>query len=293
MAYLTQTGTRRAYIVGGRGVSPFTVRRYHRALQAIQPPDAVAQIISPGQYVGAKMVQKEKDAVLQAATTGQIPWGPDNWASGFSCSNTSQSSGAKILGSAAGIGLGIGGKIAATLAPAAAVPVIGWVVAGVGALVGLFEAIFAHHAQAVAKEEQVLCASVPAANDSLTAIEQAVAAGTMTPAQGIAALQQLQREFANAVSSIIKDDETHCNAACVWAMCLAAAALTVGSQWQDQANAAAQKAAASPQVSGNTVAVSTSGAAVGSTTAPASAVSTLEQYWPIAAVILIGVMLLK
>jgi len=86
----------------------------------------------------------------------------------------------------------------------------------------IFTAIFGHHKKQVARERQVLCAAVPAANESLRVIETAIQNGQIAPPQAIAYLDELFNQFQGAVSAIIKSDATHCNAACVWSYSLAA-----------------------------------------------------------------------
>src|SRR5437660_887579 len=86
----------------------------------------------------------------------------------------------------------------------------------------IFSAIFGHHKKQVARERQVLCAAVPAANESLRVIETAIQNGQIAPPQAIAFLDELFNQFQGAVSAIIKSDATHCNAACVWSYSLAA-----------------------------------------------------------------------
>jgi len=65
---------------------------------------------------------------------------------------------------------------------------------------------------------------IPAANQALGQVAQGFQAGTYTLAQAQAALGNLVSAFQNEVSSILKDDSSQCNAACVSLMCLQAAA---------------------------------------------------------------------
>jgi hypothetical protein len=149
--------------------------------------------------------------------------------------------------------LSVAGGVALKLAPATG-PAAPFVALG-GALAGLFGAIFGKHAAAVAKEQQVICASVPAANDSLLAIDQAVQNGTITPQTGQAALTQLVSEFSQNVASIIKMSPSQCNAACVWTKMLKAIVAEKQSQYQDLiAQQAAQAAAAAAQQAAATAA---------------------------------------
>jgi hypothetical protein len=119
------------------------------------------------------------------------------------------------------------------------------IVLGAGAaaeLAGLvFNLIFGHHAAAVKKEQSVLCAAVPAANQSFQVIDQAVQAGQFTPQQGMTALDSLASGFQSAVSPILKMNNSQCNAACVMVMAVKA---VVAAKKQQYAALAAQQAAA-------------------------------------------------
>jgi hypothetical protein len=83
----------------------------------------------------------------------------------------------------------------------------------------VFSAIFGHHAKAVARERSILCAAVPAANQTLEAVDQAIASGQFSPQNGIDALQAMLGGFAQQVAAIQHGaDPTakgECNAACV------------------------------------------------------------------------------
>jgi hypothetical protein len=256
---------------------------YLRLGQApITPQAAEAQVVSPSQYSGAKMTQAEVTAIIQTATTGQLPFGPADFASGWNCNGQPSVGSAQLAKTAAGISLTVGTSIAAGLGVSGAI--LGPIGAAVGGLIGLFTAIFQHHAQAVAKEENVLCQAVPALNNTLQAIDAAVANGTLTPQGAIATMQSVQSEFANAVAGIIKDDESHCNAACVWTKCLAALAIVRTSQWQamqeTQQTGSAGAQPVTPAAAANSVISS------GNTSLPSWAL-------PVAAVALLGFLFLR
>jgi len=118
--------------------------------------------------------------------------------------------------------------------------IVGGVVLAVGALGSLFGIVFGHHAAAVAAERKVLCAAVPSANDTLSAIYDAVGNGTMTPQQGQQALAGLLSQFAATVAPIIKSNSSQCNAACVWIKQLTAIVARQSSILQDTIDAAAK-----------------------------------------------------
>lgn len=142
-------------------------------------------------------------------------------------------------------------------------------VALAGAIVGLFSAIFAHHAQAVAKERQTQCAALPAASNYLQIIQNAVSSGASSPQDGMAALDSLQRDFESMMQPILKMSGSQCNAACWNILELRATVASLKALYTDQA--AQQAAAAAAQAS--------STAAAAGSTAPAAGggvVSTVE-----------------
>lgn len=177
--------------------------------------------------------------LLQAATSGNfVSFNPGG------CSGITPS-GAKIAQTAGGLALtGLNTGLALAAVP---IPIAGPIIAGASLLVGLFTSIFAHHAAKVKQEQQIVCASVPAASDSLKAIDQAVQNGTITPSQGITALQALEDNFTQTVQPILKMNSSQCNAACVWIGQLKAIVLKKSSDYQDMQ--AVQQAAALPPAS--------------------------------------------
>ena len=75
---------------------------------------------------------------------------------------------------------------------------------GLGSLIGFIVGIFAEHAQAVAQEEQTLCSVSIKATPAIQSIDAAVMAGAITPAQGVAAMQQLVTQTVQGLQSILK-----------------------------------------------------------------------------------------
>jgi hypothetical protein len=115
----------------------------------------------------------------------------------------------------------------------------------IAGLVGIFSTLFAHHAAAVKKEQSTLCSAVPAANNYLNLIDQAVSSGQIDAQHALAALDSLDGDFRSAVSGIYKS----CNAACVMQMALDAAIATEKDKYTAlaQQQAAAAAANVSPQ----------------------------------------------
>src|SRR5712664_614964 len=195
-------GTRGTYQMGA-ALSRQRVRRRLSHLSAITP-DQAAQIAMPKNTISSKagFTQAVYGQMVQSAQNLQLA-SPLPASCGGSGSVSLKPA---IMVTASGIGM----KLAPLAGPYAPIVMLG------AALVGLFGTLFAGHAAKVRKEQQVECAAMPAANDGLTAIYQAVKNGTLSPADGKAALAQLQMEFAQTVASIIKDNSSKCNAACVW-----------------------------------------------------------------------------
>jgi len=135
------------------------------------------------------------------------------------------------------------GSLALSWAPKAfpAGPIVGGIVLAIGAISEVFAAVFGHHAAAIKKEQSILCAAVPAANQTLQLIDQAVQAGQATPQQAIAALNAMPAQFDAQVASIRKGADPNasgeCNAACVMSTALKAIVLVKVSQYQDMVTA--------------------------------------------------------
>ena len=231
--------------------------------------------------------------IVQAAEGGQIVGLDSCSSSGSSTMNDLKlvQQGTSLALTGTTIGLSAAGVAsAAALAP---------FTLGISAIIGLLPMIFSHHAQAVAKERQVECALVPAANNYLNIIRQAVQSGQATPQQAIDALNSLLRDFQSQIASITKNTASSCNAGCVWSKELQAIVAYQISQYQDMAAAAQSQVTSSgpssaPAVtSGSTmqlpVAVST--APVAST--PGSSIFSGSNWLPIAALALFALFAIR
>ncbi len=218
-------GTRGTYQMGA-ALSRSRARRQLSNLSAITP-DQASQMAMPKNTITSRagFNQAAYDQITQSAQQMQIAMPLPS-----SCNGTgSVSLKPAIMSVASGIAL----KLAPMTGPAAPFVALG------AAALGLFSTLFAGHAAAVRKEQQVECATIPAANDSLNAIYAAVKNGTMSPADGKSALSQLYTEFRQQISSILQEDSSHCNAACVVSKELKAAIAEMSSQFDDMATAAA------------------------------------------------------
>ena len=216
-------------------------------------PDEAAQQAMPKSSIRSTpgFTQAVYDDIVSAAQSGQFQaFNPAG------CQGVSTGGNIKIIQSAGGLALNgtSMGLSAAGITSVAGIPLAPFTF-GISAIIGLFPLFFAHHAAAVAKEQRIICAAVPAAQNYLQEIETAVQSGKATPEHGIQAMQSLLSDFQSTVAPIIKNDAHHCNAACVWVKELIAIVAYQNSVFADinaQQQAAAAAAKAPAQVtSGN------------------------------------------
>lgn len=120
-------------------------------------------------------------------------------------------------GSKVDTGIGIAAKSAMAVAPFTG-PAAPFVLLGAGIAQLFSSLVFGGHAKKVATESQILCGAVPAANQALDAIYQAVKSGQVSPQDGAAQLDQLVVQFATAVQPIAKGTfgSSQCNGACLY-----------------------------------------------------------------------------
>lgn len=282
-------------------------------LAAISPQDAAEQIFHKANVHGAGATQSIWDNMAASAQAGQITSAVYNTGTcGIPSTGMSNVQLAQMAGGLALTGTQIGLTATGLVSAAALAP---WTM-GISALIGLFPVIFGHHAAAVKKENSVLCAAVPAANNYLNIIDQAVQSGQVTPQHGIDALNSLYNDFSSAVSSIVSGTDSNsgaCNAACVIKETLKTIVVYKSSVYQDLAasSQSAPASVASPVtparpnvVSASPVSASTPSAAAGapvssyasfySNAAPVAAPSSSLPGWlPIAAVAVGGFLLLR
>lgn len=210
-------------------------RRLQRfsGLGALTPDQAVEQIFPAAQVKkSAGHNQSVRDQMLASVQAGQIlnVQGSPAYIPGTSqCAASGTSASQVTLTSIASVA----GQLAPETGPAAPFVAIG---AGIA---GLFGAILGHHAAAVKKEQSVLCSAVPAANNYLNLIDQAVQTGASSPQDGITALGTLLADFKATVQSIMHGNSPtssgECNAACVIYSELAAICTYRASVYQDMA----------------------------------------------------------
>lgn len=87
---------------------------------------------------------------------------------------------------------------------------------GIGAAVSFavsgLEELFTHHAQAVATEQQTICAVAGYFNPLLKQIDTAVSSGEISADQGVTYVKQVANQASSGLAGILKS----CNAACVY-----------------------------------------------------------------------------
>ncbi|TMI88361.1 MAG: hypothetical protein E6H00_13080 [Bacillati bacterium ANGP1] len=250
---------RGAALLLGRRPNPYVFagqrrrRSFSRSLTGIGAlsPDQAAEQIFPAASVraGAGHNQAVRDLIARAVSAGQLldPSGAPGYSQAGDCSATGVSSNVRLAQTASGLaltGVSIGLLASGAVTAAALAPFT----MGISAIIGLFPIIFGHHARAVKKEQSVLCAAVPAANNYLQIIDQAVGGGMASPADAQAALDSLVSGFRSQVSGILHGSDPtssgECNAACVMLSQLRAIVAYKKSVYQDMASPAA--AASSP-----------------------------------------------
>jgi hypothetical protein len=254
-------------------------------LAALTPQQAAEQAFPHSQVRSTPgFTQGIYDNIVAAAQSGQFvgfnPSGCGGVSAGGNIKIVQQASGLALTG--VSMGLSASGVVAAaTLAP---------FTLGISAVIGLLPLFFSHHAAAVAKEQKIICAAVPAANNYLQQIDAAVAQGLATPQQGISAMQSLLSDFQSQVSSIIKSSSSACNAACVWVKELKAIVAEKVSQYQDRIAAQSSTGGAGP----TTAATVTSGSTLQIPGATAAAPSTSLPSWlPIAGLLIGGILVVR
>jgi hypothetical protein len=254
-------------------------------LGAITPDQAAQQAIPKNTVRNTPgFTQAVYDEIVNAAQTGQFT---DYNAQAKSCLGLPSGSGAQMLQLAStGSGLALQGAVTTGLL--AAGPATFGITIAIAGITALFSTIFSHHAAAVAKENRILCASGPAANNYLQIIDQALQMGKATPAQAVQALQSLLSDYKSTVAPILKNSSSACNAACVELKELTAIVAYKSSLYQDMANAPSVTSggpSSAPAVSSGSVMVLPA-------STPAAAAAT-SSWLPIAALAIFGIILMR
>jgi hypothetical protein len=119
---------------------------------------------------------------------------------------------AGLTGSAVGAGSSV--AAATGVIAASAVPIVGIGIAIGSIIVSLVSKVFSHHAAAVKAEQQTLCAAIPAINNALAVINEALAGGQITPAQARTAYESAYLQYVSMTAPVTKDNSGQCDEGC-------------------------------------------------------------------------------
>lgn len=150
--------------------------------------------LNPAQFQNNAWLSQAADAIQSGAidTTGGL--GPDCSGQAAPNLNLFKTASGLSLSAAAGTEgiLASTGVIAATSTAGIA---LGAATMGVGLIVSVIGMIFQHHAQAVARDLSFGCQAIPAVNNALSVIQQAVASGAATAADAAQSLYEIYAQY--------------------------------------------------------------------------------------------------
>jgi hypothetical protein len=209
--------------------------------QAIQ--QSSGENLNPKQFNNSAWLSAAASFIQSGALPVTPPYGPDCSGQGAPNLNIFQTASGLALGTTAAT-VGVLASPSVSLIPAAAVPVVGWVVAGVGAIIGLISAIFQHHAAAVKRDLAFGCSALPAVNNAFSVIARGVQSGQIKPADAAAALDHINSEYQAAGGAAI-NYSPWCNSNCELGVILKGMVIYWKAQYA--AIAAQQEAAATSQ----------------------------------------------
>ena len=192
-------------------------------------------------------------AVYQNVQNGNIPL--DSFSS--ACAGIIAKNPDLSLTQAAGaIAGGVTGSIAAGAAGTAAGTALGVATFGIGFVVSILSFIFAHHAQAVAAEQNYGCVAIAGFNNAMAAINEGVASGQIAPADAVTSLNTVFSKFQSTVAPSYSTSP-YCSADCEAQLQVKASVLYWQSQYQSMANAAAAASPTAAQTAANPLAAVT------------------------------------
>jgi hypothetical protein len=154
----------------------------------------------------------------------------------YSATGGAPATGSAIVNTATGLGVKLGGAIAA----AAGIPVVGTIIALGAGLVGLFEALFKTRQQLAQAEQTVFCPAAAAAIDGWYAIQSAVNDGTISVQTGVTGMAQLLADYRASPASggTARMSSTECTSFCILAVSIYAATLAQALAWSNEGSAA-------------------------------------------------------
>lgn len=134
------------------------------------------------------------------------------------------------------------GAVAAATAGTAVGTALGVATLGIGVVVAIISLIFAHHAAAVAEEQNLECVATAGANNSMNVLAQGVSSGQIAPADAVTALNTLYSQYAAMVKPSW-GTSPWCNANCELQILMQAMVLYWQAQYQAMADAQTASAA--------------------------------------------------
>src|SRR5258708_21417157 len=196
--------------------------------------------LNPKQFQNSAWLSAAASFIQSGALPSTPPYGPDCTGQGAPNLNLFQTASGLALGTtAAGVGvLSATGVASAYFLP---IPVIDAVIAGVGAIISIIGAIFAHHAAAVKRDLSFGCSAIPAVNNAFSVISQGVQNGQIKPGDAANALDHIYSEYQSVGGAAI-NTSPWCNSNCELGVILEGMVLYWKAQYQ--AMAAQQQAVA-------------------------------------------------
>jgi hypothetical protein len=140
--------------------------------------------------------------------------------------------------------------------------ILGAATMGVGLIISVIAMIFQHHAAAVSRDLAFGCSAIPAVNNALAVVQQAVATGAATPADAANSLAEVYSQYMSAGgasgsisgpgsipgSGAAINKDPYCNSNCELSIIVLAMVLYWSAQFEAQASQQATQAA---EVSGS------------------------------------------
>lgn len=125
---------------------------------------------------------------------------------------------ASLGASVAALGIGTaahGSALAAIGLGVNIAPVVGQIISGALIAFSVISGVFQHHAQAVAQEQTILCAIIPAINNAILGLDSAIAQGRVSLQDAYNGMDNLYQAYLQNVKPILQETASQCNAACV------------------------------------------------------------------------------
>ena len=178
--------------------------QYNDIATQYQPPALFNTKFSAGFLNHAKACMRSRSLLFCKATPGDCGGTQSVVGKLPSLSST------QVAGQIAGLGIQGGSTIASVLGAGGAL--LSGVTLGATAALSVILQVFQAHAAAVTAQANSLCTLCPQATTAMQQIDAAVKAGSATPAQGIAAIQTIAKQFKQAILALTKS----CNAFCAY-----------------------------------------------------------------------------